>query len=50
LKKKLEGDSNIETFTVSRFVDGQIVNEIIIDNGPKYDGAGFSIEDRMAEL
>ena len=50
LKKKLEGDSNIETFTVSRFVDGQIVNEIIIDNGPKYDGAGFSVEDRMAEL
>jgi hypothetical protein len=50
LKKQLEGNVDVELFTVSRFVDGQIVNEIIIDNGPKYDGAGFSIEDRMAEL
>ena len=48
IKKELEKSNNIELFTVSRFVDGQIINEIIIDNGPKYDGAGFSVEDRMA--
>ena len=46
LKQQLEGNNNIETFSISRFVDGEIKVEYIIDNGPKYDGAGFSIEDR----
>lgn len=50
IKKELEKSNNIELFTISRFVDGQIVVETIIDNGPKYDGVGFSVEDRMAEL
>ena len=50
LKQQVEKDNSVELFSISRFVDGQIVNEIIIDNGPKYDGAGFSVEDRMAEL
>jgi Zn ribbon nucleic-acid-binding protein len=39
----------IEYFSVSRFVDGEIKVIEIIDNGPKYDSAGFSEEDRMAE-
>ena len=40
---------NAESLTISRFVDGEIVTEVIIDNGPKYDGAGFSEEDREIE-
>jgi hypothetical protein len=31
---------------VSRFVDGEIKVETIIDNGPKFDSAGFTVEDR----
>ena len=46
LKDYCEQDSTVELFTLSRFIDGEIVVEHIIDNGPKYDGAGFSIEDR----
>jgi Zn ribbon nucleic-acid-binding protein len=46
LEESIHAGVEIETFTVSRFVDGQIVVETIIDNGPKYDGAGFSVEDR----
>jgi len=42
-------DREIELFTVSRFVDGEIKVEHVIDNGPKVDGAGFSVEDRVAE-
>ena len=45
LKQQVEKSDTVELFAISRFVDGQIVNEIIIDNGPKYDGAGFSVED-----
>ena len=40
---------NVELFTVSRFVDGEIKVIHIIDNGPKFDGAGFSEEDREME-
>lgn len=40
---------NTELFTVSRFVDGEIKVTHVIDNGPKYDGAGFSEEDREME-
>jgi hypothetical protein len=36
----------IETLTISRFVYGKIKFETVIDNGPKFDGAGFSVEDR----
>jgi len=37
---------------VNRYVDGEIIEEILIDTadeGPKYDGAGFSEEDREAQ-
>jgi len=37
---------DIETLTISRFVYGKIKFETVIDNGPKFDGAGFSVEDR----
>jgi Zn ribbon nucleic-acid-binding protein len=40
---------NIELFTISRFVDGEIKVIDVIDNGPKIDGAGFSEEDREAQ-
>ena len=44
--KEMDG---VETFTISRFVDGEIKVIHVIDNGPKYDGAGFSEEDREAQ-
>ena len=47
LKKQCEQDDTIEYLQVSRFVDGQIKVEIIIDNGPKTDSAGFTAEDRF---
>jgi Zn ribbon nucleic-acid-binding protein len=51
LKQQLEESIHVgvevEYFTISRFVDGEIKVETIIDNGPKYDSAGFSIEDRF---
>jgi len=45
----LNENSAMELVSVSRFVGGEIVEEILIDNGPKFDGAGYSEEDRMAE-
>lgn len=36
---------DVETFTISRFVDGETEVIQLIDNGPKVDGAGFSRED-----
>jgi hypothetical protein len=46
LKTSCENDMDIETLTISRFVYGKIKFETVIDNGPKFDGAGFSVEDR----
>jgi Zn ribbon nucleic-acid-binding protein len=46
LKTNCENDMDIETLTISRFVYGKIKFETVIDNGPKFDGAGFSVEDR----
>jgi Zn ribbon nucleic-acid-binding protein len=45
-KLQLEEDVEIESCSVSRFVDGEIKVEMLIDNGPKVDSAGFTIEDR----
>jgi Zn ribbon nucleic-acid-binding protein len=47
LKTECEQDDTTEYLQISRFVDGEIKVEIVIDNGPKYDSAGFSIEDRF---
>jgi Zn ribbon nucleic-acid-binding protein len=46
-KLQLEGDVEIEFCSVSRFVDDKIKVEMLIDNGPKVDSAGFTIEDRL---
>jgi len=45
-KLQLEGDVEIESCSVSRFVDGEIKVEMLIDNGPEVDSQGFTIEDR----
>jgi len=46
LKKQCEQDDAIEYLQVSRFIDGQIKVEMLVDNGPKIDSAGFTVEDR----
>jgi len=50
---ELNENGAMEHVAISRYVDGKIVEEILIDGGddegPKFDGAGFSEEDRMAE-
>ena len=45
----LNENGAMEFISISRYVNGEIIQEELIDNGPKYDGAGFSEEDRMAE-
>jgi hypothetical protein len=42
----LNEDVEIEFCSVSRFVDGEIKVEMLIDNGPEVDSAGFTKEDR----
>ena len=44
-----EVDVEIEYCSISRLIDGKIVNEIIIDNGPYTDSAGYTAEDRKNE-
>jgi hypothetical protein len=47
LEESIHAGVEIEYFQVSRFIDGQIKVETIIDNGPKTDSAGFTDEDRF---
>jgi Zn ribbon nucleic-acid-binding protein len=44
-----EVDVEIEYCSISRLIDGKIVTEVIIDNGPEVDSAGFTKEDRQNE-
>jgi len=46
IKNQASTDHTLETLTLNRFIDGELKSEIIIDNGPKYDSAGFTSEDR----
>lgn len=46
LRKHLLNNKSVEFASVSRFVDGQITTEELVDNGPETDSAGFTIEDR----
>ena len=46
-KLYLNEDVEIESCTISRFVDGEIKVESLIDNGPKVDSAGFTHEDNF---
>jgi len=45
LKYEVSKLDTIEYCSVSRFVNGEIVVEEIIDNGPKTDSAGFTEQD-----
>lgn len=45
-KLNLTEDVEIEFCSVSRFIDGEIKVEMLIDNGPEVDSSGFTIEDR----
>ena len=49
IKKNVAQMDNVEYFSINRFVDDKIVTIDIIDNGPKFDGAGYSEEDRVAK-
>jgi Zn ribbon nucleic-acid-binding protein len=42
----IQQDNSVEYLQISRFVDGEIKTEMIVDNGPKVDSAGFTVEDR----
>jgi hypothetical protein len=46
LKQSVSEMDTVEYFSISRFVDGEIKVEYIVDNGPKFDSAGFTKEDR----
>ena len=47
LKQSVSEMDTVEYFSISRFVDGEIKVEYIVDNGPKVDSAGFTVEDRL---
>lgn len=46
LTQHLLNNESVEFASVSRFLDGQITTEVLIDNGPETDSAGFTEEDR----
>jgi Zn ribbon nucleic-acid-binding protein len=46
---EISKDVEIEFCSISRLVDGKIVTEILIDNGPEVDSAGYTAEDRQNE-
>ena len=46
LLQHLMNNEKVESCSVSRFFNGDIVTEIIIDNGPEVDSAGFTKEER----
>ena len=47
LKEEIESlKDTIEFFAISRYVNGNVTAETIIDNGPKTDSAGFTEQDR----
>jgi DNA-directed RNA polymerase subunit RPC12/RpoP len=45
LIESIKEDNTVETVSISMFVDGKIVKEVVIDNGPTFDSAGFSETD-----
>ena len=46
LKYDVTRDPEIEHCSVSRFVDGEIKVEVLVDNEPEVDSAGFTINER----
>ena len=49
LKQSIQEDVEIEFCSVSRFVDGEIKVEVLIDNGPEVDSSGFTHEDNYPQ-
>lgn len=49
LTEQIKATDNVEYFRISQFIDGEIKETLIIDNGPLIDGAGFMAEDREME-
>ena len=49
LLQHLLNNEDVEFCSVSRLVDGEIITEVIIDNGPEVDSAGYTEEDRQNE-
>ena len=50
MKADCEKDDKVEYFQINRLVKGKIKTELLIDNGPKVDSAGFTIEDREGDF
>ena len=46
-KESIQEDVELEFCSVSRFVDGEIKVEVLIDNGPEVDSSGFTHEDNF---
>ena len=46
LKEQCENTWEVQYLIVSRFVNNIIETEVVVDNGPKTDSAGFTEEDR----
>lgn len=46
LNESVIKNDNVELFSISKLINGEIITEVIIDNGPKIDSAGFTKEDR----
>ena len=47
LKRYVSDNPNVELFSISRFVDGEIKVIQVLDNGPKVDSAGYTAEDNV---
>jgi hypothetical protein len=45
LVETVSKEDNVESITISRLIDDEIKQEVIVDNGPKVDGSGFTKED-----
>ena len=48
-KESIQEDVELEFCSVSRFVDGEIKVEVLIDNGPEVDSSGFTHEDNYPQ-
>jgi hypothetical protein len=46
LKQSVNERDDVELFTISQLINGEIVETVIIDNGSKVDSAGFTEQDR----
>ena len=46
LKQSVNERDDVELFTISQLINGEIVETVIIDNGPKVDSSGFTEQDR----